>query len=72
MDASQEVAANIRAALGRNSMTKVDLARRMGATEMWVNRRLNDRTPITVDDLASFAAALGIPANELMPAEAAS
>ncbi len=63
-----QAAANIRAELGRQNKTRAALAREMGVTEMWLSRRVNAQTPITVDDLARIAGALDVPAVELMAA----
>ncbi len=66
-----QIAANIRAELGRQNKTRAALAREMGVTEMWLSRRVNAQTPFTVDDLATIAAALDVPMADLLP-EAAS
>ena len=63
-----QIAANIRAELGRQNKTRAALAREMDVTEMWVSRRVNAQTPITVDDLTRIADALAVPAVELMAA----
>lgn len=63
-----QIAANIRAELGRQNKTRAALAREMDVTEMWLSRRVNAHTPITVDDLARIAGALDVPAVELMAA----
>ncbi len=63
-----QIAANIRAELGRQNKTRAALAREMDVTEMWVSRRVNAQTPITVDDLSRIADALAVPAVELMAA----
>jgi transcriptional regulator with XRE-family HTH domain len=60
MSASREVSANVRAELGRQSLTRADLARKLGESDMWLGRRLNDQVPITVDELVRIADALGV------------
>jgi len=65
-----QIAANIRAELGRQNKTRAALAREMGVTEMWLSRRVNAQTPFTVDDLATIAAALDVPMADLLPSEA--
>ena len=66
MDQSRETAANLRAAMGRRQLSRKDLAHLMGENEMWVGRRVNGKTPITVDDLDRFAHALSLPMSELL------
>ena len=57
---TKAAAANIRAELGRQDMSRAALARQLGVTEMWLSRRINAHTPITVDELAMIAAALDV------------
>lgn len=71
MDASKEVAGNIRALMGRHGITRRELAQELHTNEMWVGRRLNEQTPITVDDLRRFASALGCTVGDLLPEAAA-
>jgi len=52
------VAGEIRAYLGRHSISKSELARRLGVDDTWVGKRLNGRTEITLTDLEKVAAAL--------------
>ena len=66
MNASHTAAANIRAALARQQITKSDLARSLGVSSMWVTRRTNAEIPITLDDLARIAAALDVPMQSLL------
>lgn len=68
--ATPQIAANIRAELGRQNKTRAALAREMGVTEMWLSRRVNAQTPLTVDDLARVAAALDVTLPHLLPKEA--
>jgi transcriptional regulator with XRE-family HTH domain len=68
MDQSRETAANLRAAMGRRRLSRKDLAYLLGENEMWVGRRVNGKTPITIDDLDRFARALSVPMNELLTA----
>jgi transcriptional regulator with XRE-family HTH domain len=57
------VAGEIRAELGRQRLTQIELAIRLGEKRSWVARRLIGETPITVTDLARIADALGVPAS---------
>lgn len=54
--------------MGRRNINGVELARRLEKTEMWISRRLRGVTPLTVDDVADVAAALGVPLSKLIPA----
>lgn len=53
------VAAEIRAYLGRHSIPKSELARRLEVDNTWVGKRLNGRTEITLTDVERIATALG-------------
>jgi len=64
---SDVVAKEIRILLVRNDLKQTDLAARMGATEMWVSRRLRGAQPIDLNDLQRFADALNVEAADLMP-----
>lgn len=68
-----DVAAEVRAELGRQGHDNRWLAGQLGVSEMWVSRRLRGKTRLTVDDLHQVAAALGITAVDLLqtPARAA-
>lgn len=70
-ETADAVAANVRAELGRQNMSRAELARRLDVAEMWLSRRLTGRTPITVEDLGRIATALGVPAGSLLPVDAA-
>ena len=52
--------------LGRRNLTKKDLAVLTGLTEMWVGRRLNGQTRISLEDLALIAGALDLAASDLL------
>jgi antitoxin component HigA of HigAB toxin-antitoxin module len=67
---TSDVAAEIRAELGRQDRNKAWLAAELGVSEMWVGRRLGERTAITTDDLERIAGALGVPAAQFLPASA--
>lgn len=63
---TKAAAANIRAELGRQDKSRAAFAREMGVSEMWLSRRINAQTPITVDDLARIADALDVTPLELL------
>lgn len=71
MTHSFDTAANIRAAMARQKISGRELARRMGESPMWVQRRTSGGGPITVDELTRFATVLGVPAATLLGSEKA-
>lgn len=69
--ATEHVAAEVRAELGRQGHDRAWLAAQLGVSEMWVSRRLRNLTEFSVNDLAKVAKTLGVPTAVLMPREAA-
>lgn len=66
---AQTVPAALRAELGRQSITRVGLANRLGKGRDWVDRRLNLEVQINLDDLDLMCQGLGLIARiELAPA----
>ncbi len=65
-------AANLRAELARQKVSRAAVARELGVTEMWVSRRVNGQTPITVADLYAICDILQIPPSRVLPEAAAS
>lgn len=63
---SQRVLANLRAEMARTEVTQASLARKLGRPQQFVSRRLSGSVPLSVDDLASFASAIGIPVTDLV------
>lgn len=61
-----DVAAAVRAELGRRSKSQTSLARDMGVSQMWLNRRLRGEVALSVDDLAAIAQALQMPVERLL------
>lgn len=61
------VAGEIRAQLGRQSISRSELARRLSKDDTWVGKRLNGRTEITLTDLERIADVLGVTAVDLFP-----
>lgn len=66
-----DVAAEIRAELGRQGRNRAWLAEQLDVSEMWVSRRLRGLTVITPDDLERIARALGTTSGNLLPTSAA-
>jgi len=62
-----EIAAEIRAELGRLNRSRAELARDMGVSQMWMSDRLNAKVIIDIRDLFHFAEALGVHVFDLMP-----
>lgn len=64
---SDTVAEEIRASLGRQRISKAELGRRLGVSEVWVGRRLNGQLPIGLDELQKIADAIGVNVLDLLP-----
>lgn len=52
--------------MGRQRINQADLARALDTTDMWLSRRLNDRVPISLDDLTHIADVLNVPVSSLL------
>lgn len=61
-----DVAGEVRAEMGRQSKNQSQLARELGVTQAYVNRRLLGQVPITVDDLERIAAVLGVEVEQFL------
>ncbi len=61
------VASEIRAWMGREEITRRELARRLHTTHTWVTTRIRGEVPIDLNDLQRIAEALGVPWMELLP-----
>ena len=59
--------AEIRAELGRQDLTRKDLAERLGVERMWVHHRMTGTTPLRLDDLQRISDALGVSFHRLLP-----
>lgn len=57
---TESVLVEIRAWMARRDMSQSELARRLGVTSPWVNKRLHEVVPISVDDLIAIAAVLDV------------
>lgn len=66
------VAAEIRAELGRQRTTIVDLSNRTGDAPRSLARRLKGEAPLDVEQLAEIARALGKPVTAFLPSESSS
>ena len=67
---SSVVAGNVRAELGRQDKTRAWLSEQLDVQQMWVSRRLSGQTPISLDEVALFARALGVDVAVLLPVQA--
>lgn len=54
------VAAEVRAEMGRQQVTQVQLSRAIGMSQQSLSERLRGKTPFTTDDLDTIADALGV------------
>lgn len=66
----QRVAAEVRAAAGRENISAAELARRMGWKQSYMARRWDARVAYDVDDLEQIASALLLPVADLLPSSA--
>ena len=65
------VGANVRAEMARRQLSQTALAAHLGLSQAAVSRRLSGHTPFDVNELASVAAWLGVPASTLLGEAAA-
>jgi len=68
MSASAKVAREIRAELGRQRISRAELARRLQVTPWLISRRMSGTTPFTVDEVHEIAHVLEVPAERLLQA----
>lgn len=66
--ATDYVAAEVRAELGRQGRDQTWLAAQLDVSVMWISRRLRGLTEISVDDLVRIAECLNVPASQFLPA----
>lgn len=69
---SDTVSAEIRAEMGRQRLTQVDLAGKLGIKQAHLSRRLTGEVTWRVDEVMRVALILGVPFRQLMPDLAAS
>lgn len=62
------VAEELRALLARRQMSATELARRIGATQPYIWRRMSAEIAFDIDDLQRIAAVLGVEVSDLLPA----
>ena len=62
-----QVAAEVRAWMGRRGMNQRAVCRELGVTPMWLSRRLSAQIVIDVEDLAALAKALRCEVSDLLP-----
>src|SRR5688572_5078834 len=62
-----DVAAEIRAQMGRQNVNRAELARWLNVEDSWVGKWFNGRTEIGVSDLGRIAHALGLRIVDLLP-----
>jgi transcriptional regulator with XRE-family HTH domain len=65
-----QVAMEIRAVMGRKRVTQTELATLINMPVATLRRRLSGDIEISVNDLAVIAAALDVPATDLIPTSA--
>jgi predicted XRE-type DNA-binding protein len=61
------IAAEIRAEIGRRNMSRAQLAREMGVSQMWMSDRMNGKVAINLYELQLFATALELHVTDLLP-----
>lgn len=64
----QRIAAEVRAEMGRQDVSQGQLAERLGTHQTAVSRKLTGRFEFTVKDIEAYAAALGVPVDQLLGA----
>lgn len=64
---ADHVAAQLRAEMGRQELTNEQLAARLGVSDMWVSRRKQQKTQISMADVERLAEALNVPVEYFYP-----
>lgn len=66
-----DVRTEIKVWMARRRLSQAELAARVGHDQTWVSKRIgrNPTVPLTVDDLADFSDALGVPIAEFFRVE---
>jgi transcriptional regulator with XRE-family HTH domain len=64
---NQHVAQEIRAEMARRRISQIVLAKRLGAGQRAISRRLIGEVELTVGDVDQIAQILGIPFEQLLP-----
>lgn len=68
----ERVAEEVRALIGRRKTNPTALARRLGMTQPYLQRRVAGEIPFDVDDLGLIAAEFNVSMRDLMPREVTS
>jgi transcriptional regulator with XRE-family HTH domain len=68
---SELTAGAVRAELARHRISGRELGRAIGWSLGTTSRRLNGRSPITVDELSRIAGFIGVPLSDLLPMDRA-
>lgn len=68
---ADRVRLSLRVEMARQQINTARLAEAVGASDMWVSRRLRGETDMTVSDLDRLAEALGVPVDTLLAERAA-
>ena len=63
---TKRVSANLRAEVARQRIPQADLAKALLLSQPAVSRRLQGRTPLTVDELVQCASLLGVTPADLL------
>lgn len=64
------VSSEIRAAMARNRISGVELAKKAGVSQNYISKRLRDEMPFTLNDVEVIANILGLTFEELATAAA--
>jgi len=64
---TDRAAAEVRAELGRQGLTALQLAERLGVSRSWTSYRLTGQQTIDLDDIERIAQALDVPVAQLLP-----
>lgn len=70
VDATQEVAAEVRAQLARQRVSGAAAAAQLGWSQIYLWRRLSGRVAFDVNDLSALASLLDVPVATFFPAPA--
>lgn len=67
---SERVAAEVRAEIARQGLTRASVAAKLGWTDQRFSLRMTGRVALSVGELVIIADALGVPASQFVPAPA--
>lgn len=69
--AREDIAAEVRAWLGRRNRSRTSLCEELGWSDPYLSRRLNGAVAFSTDDLAAIGEALDVPPDRFLVPEAA-